>query len=46
MISGYQSGRADNPRAENSVSHIQTFGYRREKYSQYVIKEFRVFAIS
>ena len=28
MVSGYQPKRADNRRAGNIVSHIQTLGYR------------------
>ena len=37
MLSSYQTDQADDPRAENSVSHIQTFGYCMKNSSKYVL---------
>ena len=40
MISGYQPAHADNQRAGNTLSHIQTVGYRWKYKSKYVINGF------
>ena len=37
MISGYQPARADNHRARITLSHMQTWGYRWQYRSKYVI---------
>ena len=39
MTSGYQPGRFDNQLAGNTISHVQTLGYRVKYSSQYVIIE-------